>query len=129
MRSDKGEPTSEGNAHEKVWETYVRSWRVTTADGKRAIFEASLSPGFVYLDPLARAEGWDQLIAYMLAFHEQVPGGHFVTRRFMAHGGQSVACWETQGSDGALPKDGIGHAEYGADGKLLKLTNFYEMPA
>lgn len=115
--------------HENVWETYVRSWKVATVKEKRALLEASLSPEFVYQDPLARAEGWDQLVTYMLGFHEQVPGGHFVTQQFMSNGDRSVARWEMKGADGAVLGDGIGYAEYGADGKVLKLMNFFETPS
>jgi hypothetical protein len=112
-----------------VWETYVRSWKVATAAEKRALFEASLSAECVYRDPLVRAEGWDALVAYMLAFHKQVPGGHFVTQQFITYGDRSVARWEMQGAGGSVLGDGISYAEYADDGKILTMMGFFEAPA
>lgn len=120
---------SETGLRHDVWETYVRSWKVATAEEKRALFAASLSPDCVYQDPLARAEGWDELIAYMLDFHRQIPGGHFVTQRFLYHGDRSVARWEMKGADASVLGDGISYAEYGADGKVQRMTGFFEPPA
>lgn len=120
---------SENGKYEKVWETYVRSWKAKTAQEKRTLFEASLNPKCIYQDPLTRAQGWDELVAYMLDFHKQVPGGHFVTQQFMTHSDRSVARWEMQGADGSVMGDGISYAEYGADDKLVTMTGFFETPA
>lgn len=114
---------------DNVWETYVRSWKVTTDDGKRALLEASLSPDCLYQDPLVRAEGWDDLVSYALDFHARFPGAHFVTQRFMAHDRHGVARWEMQAVDGSVLGDGISYVEFGEGGKIAKMIGFFETPA
>lgn len=117
------------SAIERVWKTYVRSWTITTPEAKRAAFETSLSTDFVYTDPLVRTEGWEPLIAYMLAFSDRAPAGRFVTQQLLTCGDQSAARWDAQDTDGLVPPRGIGHAVYGSDGLLLRVTNFFETPA
>jgi len=66
----------------------------------REIYASCLAPDCVYTDPLTKAKGWDELAAYMTAFHDQIPGGHFVTQQFFAHHQRSVARWTMAGRDG-----------------------------
>lgn len=112
-----------------VWETYVRSWKAETPEDRQALLQSSLDPECIYQDPLTRVEGLDALSAYMSEFHRQVPGGHFVTRYFMAYDARSIARWEMQGADGSVLGDGISYAEYGVDGKLARMTAFFQRPA
>jgi len=114
--------------HEKIWETYVKSWKAPLEE-RRGLLEAALSPECVYQDPLARTAGWDELLGYIADFQQRFPGCAFVTRRFMTHHGRSVAHWEMCGADGTALSDGIGCGEYDADGKLLRITGFFEVPA
>lgn len=89
------------------WEAYAAIWKLNGAKAKRAACAEHLSPSCVYTDPLTQREGWDALVAYMLEFHQQVPGGHFVTRDFRAHHGRSVATWSMLAGDGAVLGEGI----------------------
>jgi predicted transcriptional regulator YdeE len=79
------------NEQRTVWERYVASWRAVSAAERRTAFEACLAPDCVYTDPLTRTQGWDALAAYMLEFHRQFPGGHFVTEYFLAHHGSRLS--------------------------------------
>src|SRR3954466_6575074 len=88
------------NALREVWERYVGSWRVASIAEMREIYASCLAPDCVYTDPLTKAKGWDELAAYMTAFHDQIPGGHFVTQQFFAHHQRSVARWTMAGRDG-----------------------------
>jgi hypothetical protein len=65
-----------------VWERYVASWSAQSATEKERLFAGCLAPDCVYTDPLTRAQGWLELAAYMVEFHRQVPGGHFVGGNF-----------------------------------------------
>ncbi len=112
-----------------VWERYVAAWKGGSAAEKRAIFETCLSPACVYTDPLRVARGWDELGAYMLAFHEQLPGAHFVTEQFFAHHDRSAARWTMRDARGITIGDGISYAEYDAQRRLQAMTGLFEPAA
>lgn len=114
--------------HERTWETYAASWKATSADEKRALYEKSLSADCVYTDPLTQARGWDELVAYMLEFHQQVPGGHFATVEFMAHHDRSIAKWEMRDASDAVLGDGVSYGEYDKHGKLVSMNGFFKTP-
>jgi hypothetical protein len=82
----------------------------------------------LYRDPLTEAKGHEPLIGYMLAFHAQIPGAHFVTKYFLAHHERSIAKWNLVDGSGNVIGDGISYAEYGSDGKLVAMTGFFEAP-
>ena len=112
-----------------TWETYVRSWKAESAEEKRALYEASLDRACVYLDPLARTEGWDELVDYMIGFHQQLPGAYFHTVEFLEHTDASAALWELRTGEGEAIGTGVSFGRYNDDGKLVAMTGFYEVPA
>lgn len=111
---------------EDTWETYAAAWKAETAAEKQALFERCLDPSCVYTDPLQQTRGWAALIDYMLDFHQQIPGGHFVTRYFLAHHDVSIARWEMRGGDGSPLGDGISYGVYNPQGLLVGMTGFFE---
>lgn len=111
-----------------IWETYTSAWKAETASEKQVIFEQSLAKGAIYTDPLAVTNGWDELIGYMLEFHKQIAGGHFVTTYFLAHNQKSIAKWDMCAADGTKIGEGISYGQYNDDGKLTAMTGFYETP-
>jgi hypothetical protein len=111
-----------------VWERYVRSWQVANIAEKREIYPTCLDQACVYTDPLTQAKGWDELLAYMISFHEQIPGGHFVTEQFYSHHHRSVARWKMLRGDGTPLGEGISYAEYDEQKRLVTMTGFFEPP-
>lgn len=111
-----------------IWERYASSWKAETVDDKRALFEGSLDPECVYTDPLTQARGWQPLLDYMVEFHKQVPGGHFVTKEFFTHHQRSVARWNMVTGDGTVIGEGISYGEYTDAGKLRTMTGFFDQP-
>ncbi len=120
--------TTMSNKFKEIWEIYVESWKVETAKEKRAIFEKCLDTSNQYNDPLINTEGWDELIAYMLEFHQQVPGGHFVTTYFLSHSNKSIARWEMRNEENTVIGEGISYGEYNERGMLTSETGFFETP-
>jgi len=116
------------NNAKEIWETYTASWKAVQAAEKRAIFEKCLDEKCQYNDPLVKTNGWEELAAYMLDFHQQIPGGHFVTHYFLAHSNKSIARWEMRNGDNVVLGDGISYGEYNQDGKLISMTGFFETP-
>ena len=115
--------------HRQTWEAYAAAWQLPDAEGKARALRATVDPGCVYRDPLTNAEGHAALIDYMIGFHQQVPGGYFKTTSFRAHGARSVAVWNMCDAGGAVIGDGISYGEYAADGKLLAICGFFDVPA
>jgi hypothetical protein len=114
-------------AAQHTWETYASAWKAGSEADKRAALEASVDAACVYRDPLTQAEGHDALVATMLEFHRSVPGGHFETTYFLAHHGRSIARWTMRSGDGAAIGEGVSYGEYGAHGRLVAMTGFFEV--
>ncbi|GAA0741590.1 nuclear transport factor 2 family protein [Ideonella azotifigens] len=117
------------DARQTTWETYTNAWREASADAKAAALAQSVAPACVYQDPLVTARGHRELIDYMLDFHRQVPGGHFVTTSFLAHHDASVAKWHMVDGDGKVLGDGVSFGQYDGQGALVAMTGFFEVPA
>ena len=111
-----------------TWEIYASSWKTEGSVKKRALFETSLDPACQYHDPLIKTRGWDDLETYMLDFHRQIPGGHFVTTYFLAHSNKSIARWEMRNGANVIVGDGMSYGEYNETGKLISMTGFFELP-
>jgi hypothetical protein len=111
-----------------TWEAYAASWKAETEDERKALFVESLAPDCIYADPITRAEGWDALMAYMNDFHDQVPGGHFVTQRFQSHHGACLVHWNMVAGDGTVLGDGVSHGRFGDGGRLVAMTGFFDTP-
>ena len=65
----------------------------------------------------------------MLQFHQMLPGGHFVTTRYLAHNGQCIATWNLCDQQGRALGEGISYARYGESGKLDSMTGFFDVAA
>lgn len=115
-------------APETIWESYVSAWKATGAEAKRAILDDCVADVAVYTDPLASTTGRDELIAYMLDFDHQIPGGHFVTTQFLAHHDRSIAHWNMVDGNGQVIGEGTSYGEYDA-GRLTAMIGFFPTPA
>lgn len=117
------------NANYKLtWETYVSTWNTEDDAEKRAVFEKALDTECEYNDPLVTTKGWDELEKYMSDFHQQIPGGHFVTTYFLAHHNKSIAKWEMRNGENIILGNGISYGEYNKNGLLISITGFFEQP-
>jgi len=113
---------------ENTWEQYVLSWKVESATDKKSLFKDCLDSSCQYNDPIIKTVGQDQLLEYMLDFHKQIPGGHFVTSYFLAHSNKSITRWEMRNGENLVLGDGISYGEYNNKGLLTSMTGFFEIP-
>ncbi len=111
-----------------TWENYVSAWKAITEKEKNSALKKCVAAACVYTDPVTIARGHDELVAYMLAFQQQVPGGHFVTTYFLAHHDVSIAKWNMVSGEGAIIGDGVSYGQYNAQGALVAMTGFFETP-
>ncbi len=112
-----------------TWEQYASAWKLADAKQKRAALAGSVDENCVYRDPLTEASGHQELVKYMLEFHEQIPGGHFATKYFLTHHDRCIAKWNMVAGDGTVLGDGVSYGEYNEQGKLIAMTGFFETPA
>lgn len=126
--TDTNKPERSDTTKRSIWERYTSAWKEPSKAAKLAALERSVEAACTYRDPLVVAAGYEQLVAYMLDFHRQVPGGHFVTTYFQAHNDRSIARWNMVDGSGRVIGDGVSFGEYNADGRLCTMTGFFEPP-
>ena len=115
-------------SYTKTWETYAASWKAETPAEKQRLFEQSLSTDCRYTDPLTQTRGYSPLLDYMREFQRQIPGGHFITKRFIVHHDRSIAFWDMCDETGTVIGDGVSYGEYDATSKLTRVTGFFDTP-
>ena len=118
----------ENNSHQATWETYTQSWSETDISKRLQLFEQSLNPECAYTDPLIQTTGYDQLSGYMAELHKNVPGVKFITTDFKIHHDRSLTRWSMVDGNGNVLSQGASYGLYGADGRLLQMTGFFELP-
>jgi SnoaL-like domain len=123
------EVTMESNSHQDTWETYTRSWSEANPAKRLELFEQSLSPECMYTDPLVQTTGYDQLSGYMSELHRNIPGVKFVTTDFTKHHDRSLTHWDMVDGNGNVLSQGASYGLYDADGRLVQMAGFYEVPA
>jgi hypothetical protein len=128
MHSFKPKELTMSASKQTTWEKYVSAWKVTTANEKAAALRTSVAPSCVYKDPSTVASGHEELVAYMLALHQQIPAGHFVTTYFLAHHDASIAKWNMVNGAGEVIGDGVSYGQYNEHGLLVAMTGFFELP-
>ena len=111
-----------------TWEAYTAIWRLDDPVAMKAACAKHLSPECRYLDPLTDRRGWDAIVEYVGEFHQQVPGGHFVTTAAFVHHGELLAHWNMVAGDGTVLDRGTSHATFTEDGRLATLSGFFEVP-
>lgn len=114
------------SAKKQVWEIYTEVWGTAKLSERLARFGKCLDRECVYTAPGAATRGWDELNAEMERFHSDVPGGHFALTYFLEHHEYCFAKWDLLGKDGATLGQGQSVGEFNAQGKLVKMTGFFE---
>ena len=114
--------------YREIWETYAGAWRAGERADKLTALDRSVARCAVYRDPAVECRGHDDLVEYMLQFHQQVPGGRFETTYFLVHHARSIARWNMVSGAGEKIGEGLSYGEYDSDGMLVAMTGFFEIP-
>ena len=120
------EPEMSQSDYRKTWERYSQSWTCAKLPERVELFKSSLDSDCRYSDPLTATQGWDALVAYMEDFQRLIPGAYFEVVDFQSHHNTSLARWDMKSADGAKIGDGHSFGEYNSDGRLVKMTGFFE---
>ena len=116
-------------AFEATGATYTAAWKAASDTERQALLARAVGPDCHYADPLMQVDGTPALSAYMADLQRQVPGVHFETRRFIVHHGRSMAQWHMLDAQEQVIGEGTSFGEYAEDGRLRRMTGFFEVPA
>ena len=110
----------------EVVATYGAAWGEPDEDKRRALLEQAWAENGTYLDPTARADGREALVAHIGGFRQTFVG-HEIT---MASGVDSHDnfvrfAWTMLDPNGAAIMEGVDFGQLDADGKLTSIVGFF----
>jgi hypothetical protein len=107
-------------------DTYFAMWRATDAASRRALLEQAFTPDGRHVDPIADANGYDELDEMVGNVHAHYEGFRIDrTSGIDRHGNQLRFAWELRAADGSLVVAGLDVAEVASDGRLLRVAGFW----
>lgn len=126
--SDKHKETDknmENKTHQETWEAYTTAWSGIALETRKTTLEENLNSDCTYTDPNIQIVGYQSPSDYMEQFQQGFSGCKFVTTDFKEHHNQSLAHWDMVNGEGEILSKGASFGEYGADGRLARMTGFF----
>jgi hypothetical protein len=102
------------------------STTVRTRGPKRRRRSSSVAEECVYTDPTSVSHGHLELTAKMQATQRNYPGASFRNDRFVEHHCQAISQWTMNDGKGQPIFVGQSFACFDRDGRLTKMTGFFE---
>ena len=114
---------------EEVVALYASAWNEPDTAARRRELERAWADEGIYSDPTAHVEGRDALLAHIGGFQAQMPGARIVlTSGIDAHHGAIRFTWTLRAGDGKIVTEGIDFGELADDGRLSRITGFFDPP-
>lgn len=110
----------------ETWNTYQSAWSDISDGERRSLFARSVTDDCVYTDPTDHCEGIDALIAHVEGTQVKAPGARFHNDKFLDHHDQGLSEWTMFDGSGTVVATGTSYARFGADGRLMQMTGFFE---
>ncbi len=110
----------------ETWTIYQSAWSAIPDEERRALLARSVADDCVYSDPTDYCEGVDALIARIEGSQKKVPGARFQSDKFLDHHEQGLSEWTMFDGEGTVVATGASYARFGADGRLTRMTGFFE---
>ncbi len=101
---------------------------IVRGDRKSASPTTGVHPDVSYCDPNGLIEGRAALSDYMAGFQQTVPGGTFKLNTLKLHNDRTLANWPMLGPDGKTLQDGVSYGHLAADGRLMAISGFFDLP-
>jgi hypothetical protein len=95
---------------------------------RRALLTESVSGEIIYTDPGSQVEGVEALAKRIADSQARFTGYSFKNDSFLEHHGQGLFHWTMYDADGAVFLRGASFGRFGADGRLVQATGFFEAP-
>jgi SnoaL-like protein len=112
-----------------IWTAYQAAWGPVTDEARQKILAESVDDDFLYTDPTTQLQGRNALMARIALTQQTYHGAHFRNDSFLAHHDQGLFHWTMYDRDGRALVKGTSFGRFGADGRLVQATGFFEVPA
>jgi hypothetical protein len=109
-----------------IIETYLAMWREPDAEARLALVRQAFTADGRHVDPVADAQGHEELAVMVGAVHAHYPG--FTIERTSGidqHGDQLRFTWKVDAADGTPVVAGLDVGELAADGRLCRVAGFW----
>lgn len=111
-----------------TWTTYQAAWGDKMSAERTRLLDASVVEACVYTDPLGAWFGKAEITRLIEQFRTEMPGVFFRNHAFLHHHGWSMARWALYDAGGRELQPGASVAEYGADGRIVRVIGFFPTP-
>jgi predicted ester cyclase len=108
-----------------LWDRYSASWSMPDPDRLRRLAE-TVAPEISYTDPRISLTGIAAFSEYMADFQSNFPGAGFEIREVVDHHGRTLSHWNMVNRDEGVIGTGSSFAELSGDGKLARITGFFD---
>ena len=106
---------------------YGDAWLAEDADERLRLLELAWAPEAVYCDPLDRVEGRAALARHIAATQASLAGGRVaVTSTPVRHHDSAFFRWAMTDVAGATVLSGFDVVQLDADGRIARLTGFFD---
>ncbi len=116
-------------ARAEIWTAYQAAWADTTSAERARLLDESLADGCIYADPNGEWEGKAAIVRKIEQFRCEMPDTVFRNHAYLAHHAWSLAHWTLYDAGGEAMIPGASVAEYGPDGRIVRVTGFFPAPA
>jgi hypothetical protein len=114
--------------YQSTWKTYQDAWANIPAVERKELLRQSVAEDCVFTSPQYEGSGLMQLVARVDEFQKLYPGASFKTHKLIVHHDQLLAQWIMYDGSGAEFLPGSSYARFNADGQLIQLVGFWELP-
>ena len=116
-----------GGRHMEIWNVYPSAGAPIGDAERRERLGRSVAGDILYTDPVSQTQGIDALVGRIGESQRRFPGAHFRNDSFFEHHDQGLFHWTMLDSEKAEVVKGTSYARFGAEGKLVQATGFFEV--
>ncbi len=111
-----------------TWKRYQAAWSDISSEQRKAFLSGSVAADAVYSDPTNECHGLQELTAKIEQSQQKTPGASFENTKFLTHHRQGLSSWTMRNKEGATLATGNSYARFNAEGLLIQMTGFFELP-
>jgi len=116
-------------AMRSAWELYAKAWSNVGPDERQQLLRNTVAPSCVYLDPVAQSRSHAELAGVMEQFQRHIPGATIEVEGFLSHHDHALIHWRALDASGVVRLPGVDAVVFDADGLLVRIIGFFELPS